>query len=727
MADRSDPDMVERVWANWRDAHRHTGEWRDQARESYAFYAGDQWAHEDLQKLRDEQRPPVVFNRIARAINAVIGIEINNRQEIRYIPREQGDAQVNEILSGAAQWVRQGSNAEHEESEAFRDAVICGMGWTDTRLDYERDLDGMIITERFDPFEAFWDPTARARNLADARWLMRVRDVEREDFARLWPDAKGDFGGAPWDEEIDDEIVTRQHVYPQDAYKRQQGGDTHGKTSVRVCQMQWWEQETVWRVDGIAEALSEAEYAKLAAKLKRRRIRAVRQKKRVAKQAFVAGGQILEEGDAPIKESFTLKCVTGQRDRNNNTWLGLVEAMKDPQRWGNKFFSAAIDIINKNSKGGAIAEKASFDDPKAVEEMWARPDAVIWARPGAVRNNTIIPKPIAQLPAGIDRLMQWALENVNDVVGVSAEMLGIAQRNQPGVLEYQRKQAGMTILAHLFDALRFYRVEQGRALLEFIQTYLSDGRLIRITGVQGERFVPLVATPGLARYDVIVDEAPSSPNQREKVWAMMAEMLPIVGKMGIPLPPELLDYSPLPSALAEAWKRQISMGGGLSPEIKQQVDQMQAENQQLKDKRGEKMAELEIKQAEVAADIQLKREQAIKGMELERERFTAEIALERDKMMQKDDLARQKMDMEMRSKMLETTGMAEEQVMQEMAEKIVLVVAQTLAPAIVSSLQSTLLAIASPKTKQIVVHRNRQGLIESADVVEQFPQTMGNA
>jgi hypothetical protein len=93
------------------------------------------------------------------------------------------------------------------------------------------------------------------------------------------------------------------------------------------------------------------------------------------------------------------------------------------------------------------------------------------------------------------------------------ELLGLRDANQAGVLEEHRKQAGMTILASLFDSLRRFRKRQGRVLLYYIMTYLSDGRLVRIVGDEGAKYVPLIRQEGVAQYDVIVDDAPTSPQR----------------------------------------------------------------------------------------------------------------------------------------------------------------------------------------------------------------------
>ena len=115
----------------------------------------------------------------------------------------------------------------------------------------------------------------------------------------------------------------------------------------------------------------------------------------------------------------------------------------------------------------------------------------------------------------------------------------------------------MTVLATLFDSLRRFRKRIGRVRLYLIQNYLADGRLIRIAGPDGAKVIPLLRDQALGEYDVIVDDAPTSPNQKEANWEIIAGMLPAFRDQ-LMARPELiaavLDYSPLPSALVEKLK-----------------------------------------------------------------------------------------------------------------------------------------------------------------------------
>jgi hypothetical protein len=140
-----------------------------------------------------------------------------------------------------------------------------------------------------------------------------------------------------------------------------------------------------------------------------------------------------------------------------------------------------------------------------------------------------------------------------------------------------RKQAGMTVLAGLFDALRRYRKEQGRLMLWYIVEFLADGRLVRIGGPEQAQYIPLIHDPGLVEYDIIVDDTPSSPNVKEQAWDVLVQLMPLLSKM--PVPPqvylELLKYSPLPSTAVAKIEQIVTQQG--SPQ--QQNPMMQARAQ----------------------------------------------------------------------------------------------------------------------------------------------------
>jgi hypothetical protein len=108
----------------------------------------------------------------------------------------------------------------------------------------------------------------------------------------------------------------------------------------------------------------------------------------------------------------------------------------------------------------------------------------------------------------------------------------------------------------LFDSLRRFRKQVGRIRLHYIQNYLSDGRLIRIAKADGTtEMIPLVRDQAAGQYEVIVEDAPTSPNSKEQTWATVQQVIPAFRDL---LTPEavitLLEYSPLPSKLVGAFK-----------------------------------------------------------------------------------------------------------------------------------------------------------------------------
>lgn len=573
-----DEDLQKWINAQMRQAKSASAEWRKTARECYDFVAGKQWADEDVALLTEQKRPPVTFNRIARTVNAVCGYEVQNRQEVTYIPREVGDAGVNELLTNAAKYVRDNCDAEDEESEAFADLTITGMGWTETRVDYETAEDGQLIVERVDPLEMFWDAGARKRNLDDARWTARVKPMSAKDVKELWPDYEASNKTEQWLDEEEQPHDADPPYYQDKAIK-----DADRKT-IEVVEFQWYEKETYYRVaqsNGSVIELSKEKFDRLQPALDNMGLQTVTQTRRKYRKAFLCGGEIMEQSECPV-DGLSFRCMTGMRDRNKGTWFGLVSLQLDPQRWANKWLSQIMHILNSNAKGGLLAEVDAFVNTRKAEEEWADPNSITWVNSGAIANGKIQPKPIPQYPVGLDKLLQYALESINDVPGINVEMMGLADRQQAGVLEAQRKQAGITMLATFFDAMRRYRKEQGRILAQYIREYLSDGRLIRIDG-DNQQYIPLLKDQLTFEYDVIVDDAPTSPNQKDRVFGVLSQLAPQLMKQGMPMPPELLDYAPIPTSLAQKWKKMLQPDPAQQAEQKQKTDTAFTADMRVKD------------------------------------------------------------------------------------------------------------------------------------------------
>lgn len=386
-------ELCRRLKKEFRKDAKHWSKWREAARMDYKLYAGDQWDDEAKRTLEDQGRPAPSFNRIQTTIKTVAGYEIGNRQEIRFLPREMGDVQVNELVTSACKWYRDQADAEDEESDAFTDALICGLGWLETRLDHEADPDGKPCEDRTDPLEMLADRYSKKPNLVDAKRLWRVRKIARDDAEAMFPDAEPHKLNAGWATSFFDLDGDEDEIHNADkqvAYDDDDGGEDGDTTTdeVTIVECQYAEREAFYRVtdpfSGQVQSLAPKDHKVAMGRLKELGVpdgvvQSVKQTRLVRYRCFI-GSEILEKTPTPCPKHFTYQAITGLRDQASGTWFGLVRPMTDPQQWLNKFFSQILHMVNTTAKGGIMAELGTFEDQREAETSWAKQDAITWVR-----------------------------------------------------------------------------------------------------------------------------------------------------------------------------------------------------------------------------------------------------------------------------------------------------------------------------------------------------------
>lgn len=579
---QSDPIQF-RILKSWVMGDLDASSWwrENECKTSFAFRAGHQWTEEDKTILADQNRPVIVFNRVLTILKAVAGMEINGRHEATFIPRGTEDTATNELLTQAVQWMTDQCDAEDEESAAFDDSSTCGMGWVEERMSYLEDPKGKYLTEKLPPSEMVWDRRAKKKNVSDANRLARIRRMPLSDAMRMFKGKTRDQIDATWatDGQLDEATRTLEQRRRRTADNSESPDDLwHDNVEVTVVHIQWREIETYHvvadeqtgeMVEVTAQELEtlKRRFAMLSEKLGQElTLQTATLERYVYKQAFLGNEMLRPARPCPLGDQFSWKCVTGERDDEKNCWFGLVRVLRDPQMWANKWLSQILHILNTSAKGGILAELDAFEDPRDAEESYAKAESITWLKEGALsggKKPKIMPKPTQSATDSFVGLLTFAISSFKDVTGINLELLGQQDQNQPGILEAMRKQAGMTVLATMFDSLRKFRKSLGRGRLYCIQRYMSDGRFIRITNPEDNSMtaVPLLKDRTTGEYDVVIADTPTSPNQKEANWAIIQPML-VVFKDQLMAQPEvlaiLLEYSPLPARIVETLKKFIA-------------------------------------------------------------------------------------------------------------------------------------------------------------------------
>jgi hypothetical protein len=528
----------------------------NEQRDALAFYDGAHWTSEELKKLADRGQPDIVFNRIDKKLDGVVGVIQRLRGDPKCFGRNQPDEQGAEVATQCIRYCLDASRWVAAESEALLRALCMGYAVAELVMVPGDKGDPDLEVAAVDQTSFFYDPRSLKLDFSDCRFMGISKLCTRDEFEELWPDK--------WEESVGSLDAIGYTIFDTDkSYLWSQG-----RTKIRVVE-HWYRMRGDWHF------------------------------------CFYAGDTVLQSGLSPFFDekgktvsrfiAFAIK-IDAAGDH-----YGYVRTLKGPQRALNYHRAKSVHIMNTRQlivRRGALGgdEDADVED---IRRESARPDGVIvWDGP---------PENQPQFSSADQEFLKQAqfyqeAKQELDSWGPSNQAMLASLSQNPDISNRvfnAQQQAGLAELGQFLTQWRNWRQKIYRLIWVQQQRNWTAERVLRVTSDQGlAQYVQvnavrtdqwgrpvLVNQLGNIDVDIIADEGPDTVN----VMGSVNDILVVMAQQKIPIPPQvLIETSPLPASK----KRELI---GMLSQAQQPQPQAQAAQQALLQN---KQADTQKKQAD---------------------------------------------------------------------------------------------------------------------------------
>jgi hypothetical protein len=466
------------------------GEQYANTRKAIEFYNGDTMSYRDRVQFMDtngaKKSAVVQFNDIQSPVDSVIGFMAQNRRRAVFVARRastQEQQTYSRAMNDIHGYVRENANADQVETDQDADMMINGYGAIETDISYivgnaTRLPGGEIIKCRLNPESVGWDPKATAKNLLDARWVYYFDEFDLKDALDLFDKSKRDDFALPDDGDTETGYVPNPEGGFYDRIREQDAVEWASKDRerVRVYNHQFFMFETFYRIKNplfLARTPEEAllaqarmdviaadnemvgpegvetedlfafnpseEILTLSEGQKRQfvaafgpEIRPISFKRKVFYTVVYSGKHAFSVFRSISQQGFSVKFKTGVFNASKKIWVGMVNSMMEPAEYKNKALTELMFTIAANSKGGVLVEEDAVKDIAEFEKKWARTDAVVVMRSGALAQGKLQEKAALLLGLVLRALSSFPMP-VYRRTGLTLRLSGIlARRSSPG-------------------------------------------------------------------------------------------------------------------------------------------------------------------------------------------------------------------------------------------------------------------------------------------------------
>ena len=240
--------------------------------------------------------------------------------------------------------------------------------------------------------------------------------------------------------------------------------------------------------------------------------------------AIISGDHVFKAFKSVSQRGFSIKFKTGQYNERGKYWIGMVNAMIEPQKYYNKALTELMFAISCNSKGGVMVEESAVEDITDFEAKWAKTDAVITVADGKLSAGAIQEKTRPALPTGLEGVVQLA-DSVIQSNGVDPAFQGQTNANETGILYKRRIKQILSKFWWIADSATMYQKEDARYCLDLIRVWveLNAGQWINITGQDNKaQFLQVSQDLMAPDYDVTIQEAPQTAEDQQETASFIS-------------------------------------------------------------------------------------------------------------------------------------------------------------------------------------------------------------
>ena len=608
-----------------RREHRQLLEWWYLERERQAanrlemaidadFYDNYQWESDDAEAVVDRGQMPLVYNEVAPAVDWLIGTERRTRADWKVLPRTDDDVTGADVKTKFLKYISDVNRVPFVRSRAFADALKAGLGWVDDGV--QDDPTKEVLYSKYEDWRnVLWDSAGYELDLSDARYVFRWRWVDEDIALAMFPGREAVIHAAGDDvNSYDGEQGDEDMWYLGDPIRESRSGVIRAsgfavsiearRRRVKLIECQYRKPTLVhvvadgpWRGTIIPELDGQENISAVP-----------RLMMRVHFAVFTEAALLAWSPSKLRHNSFTLTPIWCYRRGRDRLPYGVIRRVRDIQADINKRASKALWLSNTNQ---IVADEGAVADWDEAREEASRPDGVIVKRAG---KSFELVRDYQGASAQVE-MMTLSAQSVQKSIGVNNENLGRATNAVSGAAIEARQNQGAVGTTEPFDNLRFAIQIQGEKQLSLAEQFVSEDRVIRITGELGKidwlRINrPEVMPDGSVRYlnDITASRADFVVSEQDYAGTLRQVMTESLNQLAQKLPPE--------SAL-----RVMTIGLQFSdlPNKHEVVDALRRE---IGDRDPNKPMTPEDEQAEMARSeaLQMQKEQAVLALEEQRAR-----------------------------------------------------------------------------------------------------------